>query len=93
MDEIEIADLIQEATRGTPTGADCDDLVALMTDELCRRTNSSGSVGVDREGDRRVASISLDDDGECFGMAQGHGATSWDALVNLAMVTGLWVPA
>jgi hypothetical protein len=68
----EIADLIQEATRGTPTGADCDDLAALMTDELCRRTNSSGSVGVDREGDRRVASISLDDDGECFGMAQGH---------------------
>ena len=58
----EIADLIQEATRGTPTGADCDDLAALMTDELCRRTNSSGSVGVDREGDRRVASISLDED-------------------------------
>lgn len=88
-----IVDLIQEAERSGLTDEDCDDLAAMLTDELCRRTNSSGCVGVERKGDRYVASVDLVDDGECFGMAQGHGVTAWDALVSLAMVTGLWVPA
>ena len=78
--------------RRPPIALDALDHLLLMALRYALpRTISTGEP--DREGDRRVASISLDDDGECFGMAQGHGATSWDALVSLAMVTGLWVPA
>jgi hypothetical protein len=89
----EIGDLIQESEHRGPVSADCDDLAEMLADELCRRTNSSGCVEVEFDGGRFVASIDLDDDGECFGMAKGHGPTTWGALVNLAMVTGLWVPA
>jgi hypothetical protein len=75
-------------------GASEDDEIILsgaITDAVCSRTNGSGYVDV-TEGDGFVASISLDDDGVHIGGAEGRGPTAWDALVNLAMIAGVWAP-